>query len=135
MSGDPTGGRDEGETARSDRDVPPAERIAVDDLRIEADLDLAVDGDPVRVRSTGGRIDVFVRRFGVLPRIDELRRALPSPVGDALERVPVGVHVAGVEVARVDPGVPSGPLSRLLGVAPARVDLPGVARALLRRRE
>jgi len=115
-------------------DPPRAEPIAVDEFRVEADLDLTVEGDPIRVRSTDGRIDVFVGRIGVLSRIDDLQRALPRPVGDALERVPVGVHVAGVEVARVDPGVPPGPPSRLLGVDPARVDLAGVARAWIRRR-
>ena len=105
--------------------------VVVDDLRVEVDLDATVDGDPVRVRTGDGRIDVFAEQLGVLRELAALRAALPGPVGDAAERLPVGVHVGGVEVARIDPGVSPGPLSRALGVAPATVDLGGVTRAAL----
>jgi len=103
----------------------------VGDLRVEVDLDATVDGDPVRIRTGDGRIEVFAERLGVLRELSTLREALPSPVGDAVKGVPTGIHVGGVEVARIDPGVPPGALSRALGVAPARVDVGGVARAAL----
>lgn len=128
-------GTEAGDERQTDGAAKAADRITVADLRIEADLDLAVDGEPVRIRTGNGRVGVFVDRIGTLSRVAELLDALPEPLGGSLDRVPLGVHVAGVEVARVDPGVAAGPLSRALGVAPARVDLGGVVRAVLSRRD
>lgn len=112
--------------------------VIANGVRIEADLDVRVDGDSLRVRSSDGRIDVFAERLAAVRSLAALRDVvpdrLPDSVGDALKAVPVGVHVRGVEVARVDPGVPPGPLARALGVAPARVNVRGLVRVLAGRR-
>ncbi|UIO99124.1 hypothetical protein Hbl1158_11340 [Halobaculum sp. CBA1158] len=118
----------------SDAAVEP---VTVGELRVEADLNLSVDGAPVRLRSADGRIEVSVDRPATLRRLDDVRtgiRALwPDGHRDPLTTVPVGIHVDGVEVARIDPGSPAGPLARVLGASPARLDLRGVVRAALKR--
>lgn len=123
------GGRPPGHGATTD-----VERVAVGDLLVEVALDLTVDGEPLRVRSRDGRLELSAERLGPLRDVAALRGSLQAPVGEPLAgallgEAPLGVSVRGVEVARVDPGVPAGPLSRALGVAPARLDLRGVVRA------
>ncbi|MFC7096347.1 hypothetical protein [Halobaculum marinum] len=128
--------------ARGGRDRPPTgdpETLAVEEFRIAADVEATVDGDALSVRTVDGRVEVTADGFGALRQVRSLRDVLPAAAVDALDRLPVdrvplGVRVAGVEVARIDPGVPPGPLSRALGVAPASVDLRGVVRALVRER-
>lgn len=115
-------------------DGVPVGPVVVGDLRVEADLELEVDGERVSVRSGAGRVDVAAGSLGALRAVAGLRDRLPAPVAEDIDDVPVGLHVRGVEVARVDPGVSAGPLSRALGLAPARVDLVGVARSVIRRR-
>ncbi|WP_277555634.1 hypothetical protein [Halobaculum limi] len=109
------------------------DRITVGDLRIEADIEASVDGDSLRVRSRDGRMEVYADCFAAIRALSDLPEVLPSRLGDALDSVPVGVHLYGVEIARIDPGVSPGPLSRALGTAPARVHLRALARALTRR--
>lgn len=111
-----------------------AEPVDVGDLRVEVDVEATVDGDRLAVRSADGRIDVSADSLRTLGRLGSLLDRLPARLGESADRVPIGVHVGGVEVARVDPGVPAGPLSRALGVAPARVDVMGLAGAMLRGR-
>ncbi|MFB9823947.1 hypothetical protein [Halobaculum roseum] len=111
-----------------------AEPVAVGDLRIAVDVEATVDGDRLAVRSADGRIDVSADSLRTLGRIGSLREAIPERIGRSVDRVPIGVHVGDVEVGRVDPGVPAGPLARALGVAPVRLDLGGVAAAVLRGR-
>lgn len=113
-------------------DAPP-DRVRVDDVQIEADVEATVDGDSLHVRSVDGRVEVHTDRVAALRALSDLREAIPSRVADSLDSVPVGVHLRGVEVARIDPGVSPGPVSRALGTAPARVDLLALARAVARR--
>lgn len=115
----------------SGADVP---RVAVGDLRVAVDLDATVEGESLRVRTADGRVELFAEGFAAVRHAGALRDALPERAGDTLEEVPLGVHVAGVEVARADPGVPAGPVSRALGVDPLRIDVAGVVRALFGRR-
>lgn len=110
------------------------EPVAVGDLRVAVDVEATVDGDRLAVRSCDGRIDVSADSVRALGRLESLLEQLPDRVAGSVDRVPVGVHVGDVEVARVDPGVPAGPLARALGVAPARLDVTGLASAVLRGR-
>ncbi|MFC7068956.1 hypothetical protein [Halobaculum lipolyticum] len=112
-------------------DAPP---VPVGDLRVAVDLDATVEGESLRVRTADGRVELFADGFAAVRHAGALRDALPDGVGGTLDDVPLGVHVAGVEVARADPGVPAGPVSRALGAAPLRIDVGGVVRALVRRR-
>ncbi|QZX98799.1 hypothetical protein [Halobaculum rubrum] len=111
-----------------------ADPVAVGDLRVAVDVEATVDGDRLVVRSVDGRIDVSADTLRTLGRLESLLEQLPGRVGELIHRVPIGVHVGDVEVARVDPGVPAGPLAHVLGVAPARLDVGGVASAVLRGR-
>jgi len=111
-----------------------AERVAVGDLRVAVDIEATVDGERLAVRSSDGRIDVSADRLRTLRRLGSLRELLPNRIGRSIDRAPIGVHVGEVEVARIDPGVPAGPLARVLGVAPARLDVGGLASAVLRGR-
>jgi len=111
-----------------------AEPVAVGDLRVEIDVEATVEGDRLAVRSTDGRIDVSADSLRTLGRLGSLLDRLPARLGESADSVPIGVHVDGVEVARVDPGVPAGPRARALGVEPARVDVRGLAGAVLRGR-
>ncbi|SHH22365.1 hypothetical protein [Halobaculum gomorrense] len=108
--------------------------VAVGDLRIAVDLEATVDGARIDIRSGDGRIDVETDRVRALRAIGSLREVLPDRVERSLDRVPIGVHVDGVEVARADPDVPAGPLARALGVAPVRLDVRGLALVALRGR-
>lgn len=125
-------------TARTDDpgDASDPDPVAVGDLRVAVDLEATVDGDRVDVRSGDGRIDVDTDRMRALRTLRSLRAVLPDRVRGSidLDRVPLGVHVDGVEVARVDPDVPAGPLARALGIAPVRIDVCGLALAALRSR-
>ncbi|QZP38530.1 polyhydroxyalkanoic acid system family protein [Halobaculum magnesiiphilum] len=113
---------------------PDAEAVAVGDLRVAVDVEATVDGDRLAVRSVDGRIDVSADSLRTLGRLGSLREAVPDRIGQSIDRVPIGVHVGDVEVGRVDPDVPAGPLARALGVAPVRLDLGGVTAAVLRGR-
>ncbi|MFC6786033.1 hypothetical protein ACFQFH_09045 [Halobaculum halobium] len=129
MTGEPPGEEFGSRAAGSD-----PEPVAVGDLHVAVDVDAAVDGDRLAVRSADGRIDVSADSLRALGRLGSLRESLPERVDRLLDRVPLGVHVDGVEVARVDPGVSAGPLARALGVAPARIDATGLAITVLRGR-
>ena len=119
------------DSARRDGD---AERVAVGDLCVAVDLEATVDGDRLAVRSSDGRIDVSADSLRTLRRLGPLWELLPNRGGRSIDRAPIGVHVGEVEVARIDPGVPAGPLARVLGVAPARLDVGGLASVVLRGR-
>ncbi|WP_348608717.1 hypothetical protein [Halobaculum rarum] len=121
--------RDSSRTADGD-----PERVALGDLCVAVDVEATVDGERLTVRSSDGRIDVSADSLRTLRRLGSLWESLPNRIGRSLDRAPIGVHVGDVEVARIDPGVPAGPLARALGVAPARLDVGGVARAVLRGR-
>jgi hypothetical protein len=117
-------------------DAADPDPVAVGDLRVAVELEATVDGDRVDVRSGGGRIDVDADRVRALRTLGSLRAVLPDRVRGSIDfgRVPLGVHVDGVEVARVDPNVPAGPLARALGIDPVRIDACGLALAALRGR-
>jgi hypothetical protein len=107
-------------------------------VRVEADLTAAVAGGEVEVRGYGDRLVLDFPSFAAARRARGAVDALPLPV-DATS-VPaadlaVDVRVRGASVARLAADAGPGPLSRLAGVAPARLSLLGVCRALLRRND
>lgn len=122
-AGGPTGGR----------------RVAV-----EADLDLSVDGEPVRVRGDGDLVVIDAPSLATLRAFRAGVDALPGPVATdgssasvvaaAADAGPtVEVRVRGTSVARIVPGGAPGILGTLLGTAPARPQLGGLVRAILGR--
>jgi hypothetical protein len=103
-------------------------------LSVEADLTATVDGQEVSVDGYGDRVVVSFPTFRAARRALDGVEALPVPF-DSLDAaadagVDVDVRVRGASVARLGPGVRPGPLSRLVGAAPARVSVVGVLRAL-----
>ncbi|MFB6080129.1 MAG: hypothetical protein ABEJ81_03930 [Haloferacaceae archaeon] len=103
-------------------------------LAVEADLDVAVDGDRVRVEGDGDLLVIDAPSFAAARALHRGVEALPAPLsapllggGPALD-----VRVRGTSVARVGPDVDPGPVAALFGTAPARPSLVGVLRALLR---
>ncbi|MFC7137225.1 hypothetical protein [Halobaculum litoreum] len=54
------------------------DRIAVGDLRVVVDADATVDGEPLRIRSRDGRVEVHADRLAALRSFAGLRAALPS---------------------------------------------------------
>lgn len=103
-------------------------------LSVEADLTATVEGDEVSIDGYGDRLVVSFPTFRAARRALEGLETLPVPF-ESLETaaeagVAVDVRVRGASVARLGPGVRAGPLSRLAGVAPARVSVVGLLRAL-----
>lgn len=106
-------------------------------LVVEADLELDVEGHPVSVSGSGEHLTVatptvegamaVLRGLGTLSDLIE-------PVGSrfAAADLSADVETCGVVIARIGPYVEPTALSRLLGVAPARVWPGAVCRALLR---
>lgn len=107
---------------------------------VDADLTLALDGSTVTVRGFGDLVVVEAPSLSTLRRLAGAGPDLPPPQRDALSAlvdradVTLDVRVRGWSVARVGPAVAPGPLSRWLGVAPARLSLGGVVLAALGRR-
>ncbi|MFB6304687.1 MAG: hypothetical protein ABEH47_05940 [Haloferacaceae archaeon] len=104
-------------------------------LAVEADLDVSVGGEAVRVDGYGDLVVVDAASFAALRALRRGSDALPTPLGPALAAdadLTVDLRVRGVSVARVDPDVDPGPLARALGVAPVRPSLGGLVRAALR---
>jgi hypothetical protein len=101
---------------------------------VEADLTVAVGGERLSVRGEGDRIVVECPSFAAARSARDALGAL-STVGPAAAAagLAVDVRVRGTSVARLAPDAAPGPLSRLAGVAPARLSLPGLLRALVRR--
>ncbi|MFB6167439.1 MAG: hypothetical protein ABEJ43_01175 [Haloferacaceae archaeon] len=103
-------------------------------LSVEADLTATVDGQEVRVEGYGDRVIVSFPTFAAARRARETVDELPVPF-DSLDAaaeagIDVDVRIRGASVARLGPGVRAGPLSRLVGAAPARVSVVGALRAL-----
>jgi hypothetical protein len=103
-------------------------------LSVEADLTATVDGQEVSVDGYGDRVVVSFPTFAAARRALDGVEALPVPF-DSLDAageagLDVDVRIRGASVARLGPGVRAGPLSRLVGAAPARVSVVGVLRAL-----
>jgi hypothetical protein len=111
----------------------------VTELDVDADLTVAVDGEGVAVRGYGDRVVVEAPSLAALRSVGDVLADLPAGGRGALSEVlgradvTVDVRVRGLSVARLGPDVRAGPLSRLAGVAPARVSLGGVVLAALRR--
>ena len=103
-------------------------------LSVEADLTATVDGDEVRIDGYGDRVVVSFPTFAAARKALDGFETLPVSFdrldGAAGAGVDVDVRVRGASVVRLGPGVRAGPLSRLAGVAPARVSVVGVFRAL-----
>jgi len=103
-------------------------------LDVDADLTLAVDDETVSIRGYGDLVVVAAPSLAAVrtlarsrPLLDDLH--LLDHLHDA--DVTVDVRVRGRSVARVGPGVDPGPLSRALGVDPARVSPGGLLLAAL----
>lgn len=101
-------------------------------LFVDADLDLSVDGHPVRIHGTGREVVVEVDRAQTAWRLFRAHR----PGADAVRSltdllhhhdVDVEVHVAGRPVGRMGATAEPGRLSRALGV-PVEIDRPVVPR-------
>jgi hypothetical protein len=98
-------------------------------LDVDADLTLTVDGAAVSIRGYG---DLVVVSAPSLAALRTLARTGASHLGtERLDRlrdadVTLDVRVRGRSVARLGAGVDPGPLSRALGVDPARVSLGGL---------
>lgn len=100
-------------------------------LDVTADLTLATDGSTVTVRGYGDLVVVDAPTLGALRSLDGGSR---TAVLDSLCRrsdVTVDLRVGGRSVARAGAGVDAGPLSRAVGVAPARLSLGGLLLTLL----
>lgn len=100
---------------------------------VEADLVVETPGSSIRVRG-GGDSSLYVEA----PSLGALRSFLRNSRGRRLAAhleprlsTPVVFRVRGVPVLRFDATSESGTVSRLLGVAPARIDLLGVVRSVL----
>lgn len=103
-------------------------------LDIDADLLLTVDDESVEIRGYGDLVVIAAPSLAVVRRLAGERpppvdRHLLDYLGDA--DVTVDVRVRGRSVVRAGPGIDPGPLSRALGVAPARVSLGGLFLAAL----
>lgn len=106
-------------------------------LSVEADLTATVDGQAVSIDGYGDRVVVSFPTFAAartardgLTTLESLPLPFDSLDAAAEAGVDVDVRVRGASVARMGPGVEAGPLSRLVGAAPARVSVVGVLRAL-----
>jgi len=101
-------------------------------LDVVADLTVDVGDATVSVRGYGDLVVVSAPSFAAV-------RALAAAPGVLVDRlttadVTVDLRVRGRSVARAGPGHEPGPLSRTLGVAPARVSPGGLLLAALSRR-
>ncbi len=106
-------------------------------LSVKADLTATVDGQEVSIDGYGDRVVVSFPTLAAartardgLTTLEPLSLPFDSFDAAAEAGVDVDVRVRGASVARLGPGVDPGPLSRLVGAAPARVSLVGVLRAL-----
>jgi hypothetical protein len=108
--------------------TPPADRP----LDVVADLTVDVGDETVSVRGYGDLVVVSA------PTLSAARAlaAAPGAVVDRLSAadVTVDLRVRGWSVARAGPDHDPGPLSRTLGVTPARVSPGGLLLAALSRR-
>ena len=99
-------------------------------LDVDADLTLAVDDETVSIRGYGDLVVVSAPSLSVLRTL--LRGGPPVPARPHLlavlrdADVTLDVRVRGRSVARAGSGHDPGPLSRALGVAPARVSPGGL---------
>jgi len=99
-------------------------------LDVDADLTLTVDDETVSIRGYGDLVVVSASSLSVLRTL--LRGGPPVPDQPHLLAVLCGadvtldVRVRGRSVARAGPGHAPDPLSRALGVAPARVSPGGL---------
>jgi hypothetical protein len=113
-------------------------------LSVDADVEVTLEEGTARVRGYG---DLVVVELSTLAAARELATgastlassasALPidglaGPGELGTGGVTVDVRVRGLSVARAGPGITPGPLSRLLGAAPASVSLGGVVLAGIR---
>ncbi len=103
-------------------------------LSVEADLTATVDGQEIQIDGYGDRVVLSFPTLAAARRAFESVDALPVPF-DSLDAaaeagVDVDVRVRDASVARLGPEVRAGPLSQLVGAAPARVSLVGLLRAL-----
>ena len=98
-------------------------------LDVDANLTLTVDGAAVSIRGYG---DLVVVAAPSLSAVRTLARTAAPPLDGRLlphledADVRLDVRVRGRSVARVGSGIDAGPLSRALGVAPARASLGGL---------
>ena len=98
-------------------------------LDVDADLTLTVDGERVTIRGYG---DLVVVAAPSLSAVRTLARTAAPPLDGRLlphledADVRLDVRVRGRSVARAGSEIDPGPLSRALGVAPARVSLGGL---------
>lgn len=103
-------------------------------LSVEADLTATVDGQAVEIDGYGDRVVLSFPTVAAARRARESIDALPVPFDSLAAAAEVGVDVdiriRGASVARLGPDVRAGPLSKLVGAAPARVSLVGLLRAL-----
>jgi hypothetical protein len=108
--------------------------VSPDRLHVEADLSIDVGGETVRVTGGGDRLRVEAPSFRAARRLLDGTATLPVGVDlGAADRLgaPVTIAVRGRTVARVGGEVRPNWSARLAGVAPARVSLRGVLRALI----
>lgn len=107
-------------------------------LAVEADLRLTVDGEEIMVSGADNHLTVAVPTVAAGRRTLRALDALPTEFATAGTRVrdsglSVDVTFEGVTVARLGPFVEPDALSRVLGIAPARVRPGAIVRALGRR--
>ncbi|AZH25881.1 hypothetical protein [Haloplanus aerogenes] len=104
-------------------------------LDIDADLTLTVDEATVSIRGYGDLVVVAAPSLAVLRTLIDGGPPLPDRshlvAGLRDADVTLDVRVRGRSVARAGPGYDPGPLSRALGVAPARISLGGLLLAAL----
>jgi len=98
-------------------------------LDVDADLTLTVDDETVTIRGYGDLVVVTAPSLSVVRTLagtaaPPLDVRLLAHLDDADVRL--DVRVRGRSVARIGSGIDAGPLSRALGVAPARVSLGGL---------
>lgn len=99
-------------------------------LDVSADLTLDVDDATVTIRGYGDLIVVRTPSLAAARALSVVgTRPLLSHLRDA--DVTLDLRVRGHSVARAGPGHDPGPLSRALGVAPARISPGGVVLSLL----
>ncbi|WP_248896689.1 peptide ABC transporter ATP-binding protein [Haloplanus halobius] len=114
--------------APSAGDRPPTDRP----LDIDADLTLDVDGETVSIRGYGDLIVVSAPSVGVAWSLARTAGPLLDQLSAA--DVTLDCRVQGRSIARVVPGDGPGPLSRTLGLAPARLSVGGLLLAALATR-
>jgi len=98
-------------------------------LDIDADLTLTVEDTTVSIRGYGDLVVVEAPSLAVLRTLARTDHRLEHlPVFEFLHDadVTLDVRVRGRSVVRAGPGHDPGPLSRALGVAPARVSPGGL---------